>query len=301
MKSGTAPAPPIGNFVDHLAAVALERALEGGEAVLAGREIGVADHRGLGIEDPDRGLAHGEGRVPHAERDAHIIGREVGDMRRAGVHDHRKLPAGGNDRRGGDRIGRIDPAGDDVDIVLGEQLLHRQFGIGAGRVLHVALDQLDRVRLDLVGIELEVKLGAAVHLLRDFRGDAGIGHVDADLHLLRGGEAASNGERGARRDDAFHHGDPSPTGSAGHELFSNTTAKAANCKRWLARRARCRGDCPLANKTAAPGHGAAAGLDAKAQNCRRTITRRAESSAPCRHPSPLRSCRSPSGTGGRPS
>ena len=35
------------DLVDHLAAVGLEAALERGQAVLAGREVGVADHRGL--------------------------------------------------------------------------------------------------------------------------------------------------------------------------------------------------------------------------------------------------------------
>ena len=171
--------------VDDLAAVGLEPALEGVEAVLAGREIGVADDRGLHLHDLGGGLAHGVAGMPHAERGPHVFGREVGDEGRAGIHDHRELLAGGDDRRRCDRVGGVDPAAERVDLVLREQLLHRDLGVGAARVLDVALDQLERVRLDRVGIELEVLLHAAVDLLGELGADAGIRQVDADLHLLR--------------------------------------------------------------------------------------------------------------------
>ena len=121
------------DLVDHLAAVGLEAPLERGEAVLAGREIGVADHRGLRVQDLGRGLAQRVTGVPHAERGADVVGRQGGDVRRAGIHDHGELLAGGHDRRRGDRVRRIDPAGQDVDVVLGEQLLHRDLGVGAAR------------------------------------------------------------------------------------------------------------------------------------------------------------------------
>ena len=65
------------DLVDHLAAVGFERALERGEAVLAGREVGVADHRGLGLELLGGGFAHRIAGVPHAERGAHVVVRHA--------------------------------------------------------------------------------------------------------------------------------------------------------------------------------------------------------------------------------
>ena len=117
----------------------------------------------------------------------------------------RELLAGGDDRRRGDRVRRIDPAGSDVDVVLGQQLLHRDLGVGAARVLDVALDQLDLVGLDLVGVELEILLHAAVDLLGELGADAGERRNDADLDLLRLGQRGRHGKRGRRRENAFDH------------------------------------------------------------------------------------------------
>ena len=61
------------DLVDHLAAVRLEGALERGQAVLAGREVGVADDRGLGLELLGGGFAQRVAGVPHAERGAHEV------------------------------------------------------------------------------------------------------------------------------------------------------------------------------------------------------------------------------------
>ena len=77
------------------------------------------------------------------------------------------------------------PSRQRVDLVLGEQFLGRDLGFGAGRRLQVALDQLERVGLRLIGVELEIKLRAAFDLLRQLGADASIGQDDADLDFLR--------------------------------------------------------------------------------------------------------------------
>ena len=102
----------------------------------------------------------------------------------------RELLAGVDDRRRGDRVRRIDPAGQDVDVVLRQQFLRRDAGVVAARVLGVALDQRDLVGLHLVGVELEIDLHAAVDQLRELGADAGVRQVDAHLHLLRVGQAS---------------------------------------------------------------------------------------------------------------
>ena len=106
--------------------------------------------------------------------------------------DHRELVAGGDHRRRGDGVGRIDKAGERVDLVLGEQFLDRDLGFGAVRRLGIALDERDLVGFDLIGIELEIKLHAALDLLRKLGADAGIGQDQADFYFLRRRFAASS-------------------------------------------------------------------------------------------------------------
>ena len=110
---------------------------------------------------------------------------------------------------GGDRVRRIDPAGERVDVLLRQQLLHRDLGVGARGILVVALDDVDLVGLELVGPELEVLLHAAVDLLAELGADAGERRDQADLDLLRAGQRGRHGERGRRRENAFHHRTPS--------------------------------------------------------------------------------------------
>ena len=103
------------------------------------------------------------------------------------------------------RVRRIDPAGQRVDVVLRQQFLHRDLGVGARRVLVVALDDLDLVGLELVGLELEVLLDAAVDLLAELGADAGERRDQADLDLLRLGQRGRHGKRSRRHENAFDH------------------------------------------------------------------------------------------------
>ena len=220
------------DLVDDLAAVGLEAALEGVQAVLAGREIGVADHRGLGLHDLGGGLAHAEAGVPHAERRPHVLRRHVGDVGGARVHDHGELLAGGDDRRRCDRVRGIDPAREHVDLVLGEQLLHRDLGVGAARVLGVALDQRDLVGLHLVGVELEILLDAAVDQLGELGADSGVGQHHPDLDLL-GLDGAGRSQEQERRQGRFERIMPFhvfPSVFAGTNVPGQNTRVAAVAK-----------------------------------------------------------------------
>jgi hypothetical protein len=126
-------------------------------------------------------------------------------VRRARVHDHGELLARGHDRGRRNRVRGVDPPRQDVDVVLGEQLLDRDLGVGAAGILHVAPDQRDLVRRHLVGVELEVELHAAINLLRELGADARVRQVDADLHLLGLGPRGRHDEHGGYRDDPLHH------------------------------------------------------------------------------------------------
>ena len=195
--------------VDHLAARGLEAGLERVQAVLARREVGVADHRGLGAQLLGRGLAHRVARVPHRERHARDHRRELRDPGRARVHHDHRLLARGGERRRGDGVGRVDEAGEDVDVVLRDQLLHRGLGRRAAGILRVALDDVDLVRRKRAGVELHVHLHAAVHLLAELGAHAREGQHDADLDRLRG---CARGERGERRGGS----EPRPAMLASH-------------------------------------------------------------------------------------
>ena len=202
------------NGVDHPAAIGLERVLERREAVFAGRIIGIGDHRGLGVQLLGRCGAERVARMPHGERGAHVVARQVGNERGRRVHDHRELLAGIDHGRGGDGVGRIDPAGKRVDLVLGQQFLGGDLGGGAVRRLGIALHQRDRIGLHLISIELEIKLHAALDLLGKLGADAGKRQNDADFHFLRRsglrhGQAGRDGGCGNGRDHSFGHQKPS--------------------------------------------------------------------------------------------
>src|SRR5262249_9833675 len=112
------------------------------------------------------------------------------------------------------------------------ELLDGDLGVGAARVLHVALDQRDLVRLYLVGVELQIELHAAVDQLGELGADTGVRQVDADLHLLRVRQGGGHGERSdSDGDDSLHHVEsPSPEGSnresESQTAGANTRAKA---------------------------------------------------------------------------
>lgn len=129
-------------------------------------------------------------------------------MRCACVPDHRELLSCVDQRRAGDRARRIVRAGEDIDIVLGQQLLHRDTRIGAGEIFGVASDQLDRVWLDLVGVELEVEIKTSIDLLRVLRAHAGIRQLNADLHLLRRCPGAGEDQGGRGCGDPSGHQTP---------------------------------------------------------------------------------------------
>jgi hypothetical protein len=126
-------------------------------------------------------------------------------VRGAGVHDHGELLARGDDGGRGDRVRRVDPAREDVDVLLREELLDRDLRVGAARVLHVALDQRDLVGAHLVGVELEVQLHAPIDELAELGTDARERQGDAHLHFLGLGPAGGQGQRGEDGDHALEH------------------------------------------------------------------------------------------------
>jgi hypothetical protein len=113
-------------------------------------------------------------------------------------------------RRRRDRVRRIDPAAQRIDLVLREQFLHRGARIGAAGVFRIALDQGDLVGLHLVGMKLEIKLHAAIDLLRQFCADAGIRQDHADLDLLGHGDARCGDQNGSRHHPLLQHHDDLP-------------------------------------------------------------------------------------------
>src|SRR5439155_701926 len=106
-------------------------------------------------------------------------------------------------------------------------------GVGAARILHIAPDHRDLVRLHLVGVELEVELHPAVDQLSEFGADARVRQGDADLHFLRVRRGEAEGERdGGDRNDALDHESLPPEGSnplclVQHRM-ANTRARVGN-------------------------------------------------------------------------
>jgi hypothetical protein len=92
-------------------------------------------------------------------------------------------------RRGGDRRRRQREAGDELDLVAGDQFGGDRLGGGArGRAL-VALDEFDPVRRDVAGVLLEVEIECLVHLGAEIGIDARIGQDNADPDGLGRGRA----------------------------------------------------------------------------------------------------------------
>ena len=206
--------------IDHLAAESLEAVLEGVQAVFAGREVGIGDDRGSCVQRFCGDFAQRVARVPHGKRRAHEIRRQVGDERRAGIHDHRKLLAGVDDRDRCDGVGRIQKAGQRIDFVLGQRLLNGNLGFGAIRSLGVVLDEFDRIGFDRIGIEFEINGDTAINLLTVFGKRARILQDDADFHFLRRDVRC---RCGADRDR--HCGDGRQAGYAGKQAQNSATVR----------------------------------------------------------------------------
>jgi hypothetical protein len=110
-----------------------------------------------------------------------------------------------HERRHRDGVRRVDEAGDDVDLLLDDQLLDDGLGRGAARILVVALHHLDRVGLERVRVHLEEEVDAAVDLLAKLGADAAVGQRHADLHFLSRRAGANQGQsRGGRGDTHLH-------------------------------------------------------------------------------------------------
>ena len=116
--------------------------------------------------------------------------RQVRDPGGGGIHDQGRHLGLLDQRRARDDVGRVDEAGQQVDVLAHDQLLDRDLGGIAARVLGVTLDQLDRVLAEPgVALLLHVEVHGAVDLLGEPRAAAGIGQDHADLDGLGRGES----------------------------------------------------------------------------------------------------------------
>ena len=197
VKSGTCTGLPIGIDFGDLAAGLLEAGLEGFGGILAGREVGVGQRRGLAADVLEGIGAHRIAVVPHAERQPRDIGRQVGDPGRAGIGDHHRHLGLRHHRRERDRRRREHEAGEDLHLVVGDQFRGDGLGLRAGRRTLVALDDLDLVRRDVLGVQLDIEIERLVDLVAE----VGIGAAErkhhADLDGLRlGGSAHREGQGG---------------------------------------------------------------------------------------------------------
>ena len=125
-----------------------------------------------------------------------MIRREARDPGRGGVQDQGRHLGLVDQRRARDDVGRVDEAGEQVDVLAHDQLLHRGLGDIAARGLGVALDQLDLVLAELgLAFLLHVQVHGALDLLRELGAAAGIGHDHADLHGLRRRQGRRHGHQ----------------------------------------------------------------------------------------------------------
>src|SRR6185437_12883900 len=132
--------------------------------------------------------------------DAHEIGRGVGDRHGGSVHHHGRRFRLGDQRR--DRKGgraEID-AGDEIDLVAGNQLLCELFGaLGIGARL-IALQNLDLLARDMVAMLAHIGLDAVADLLAEIPEHARELRDDADLDRVLG--AGWRRRRKPRRSDS---------------------------------------------------------------------------------------------------
>ena len=166
---------------DDVAAGRLEAGLERLLGVVARAVVG--DH-GVGLLHLGVLAAH----LPKAvlqlrngHRGARHVGRLGGDDRGRRVHDHHELLAGLRDVAGGHGVGRQHEAGQDVDLVAGDQFLRQALGDRRIDAADVLADDLDLLAGDRVAVLLHEQLDGIV-LLRCSIGElAGIGLDQADL------------------------------------------------------------------------------------------------------------------------
>src|SRR5207245_8459095 len=102
------------------------------------------------------------------------------------------------------------------------------------RILHVAPDQRDLVRLHLGGFELEVELHPTIDQLGELGAYAGVRQGDADLDFLRVRSGDAEGERdGGDRKGALDHESFPPESSNSLCLVRHSMARYSgkNAKR----------------------------------------------------------------------
>ncbi len=183
------------DFGDDLAARGLEALLEAGDAVLAGRVVGVDDGGGLDAHLVVRVLAQRIGRLPHGEGHARVVGAALGDRGGAGIHDderHLRLLA---DVVDGEGVRRINHAGQDLHVVARHQLGGQTLGdVGRGAG-GIALDQLDLVAAGDGRVLLHVELDAARERLAVSGLGSGKGRNQAHLHGRGAGGARGDQRR----------------------------------------------------------------------------------------------------------
>ena len=180
-----------------LAAGLFKAGLEGFGGVLAGREVGIGHRRGLAADLVVGIGAHRVGRVPHAERQPHDVRRQIGDPGGAGIGDDHRHFGLRHHRRQRDRRRREHEAGEDLHLVVGDQFGGDGLGLRAGRRAFVALDDLDLVRRDVLGVQLDVKIERLVDLVTEVGIGAAERQHDADFDgLSLGGPAHCEGQGG---------------------------------------------------------------------------------------------------------
>ncbi len=188
------------DFVDYLAAGVFKAALEGRGTVLARRVVGEAGDRGLAVQLLGGMLAHDVAGLPHGEGHPGDVWRQVGDKRRASIHDDDGYVGPGRQRGNRHRVWREDDAADDIHLFAGDEFLDDRLGDRAPGVLRVAKDELDRVALELALVLVVIEKGAPTHLLAQVGETAGEGgdesHLDgARLGVLHVNEACGDCHR----------------------------------------------------------------------------------------------------------
>jgi hypothetical protein len=114
------------------------------------------------------------------QRRAHDVGGFQGDDRSRRIHHHGQLLGFGGKLGNRQSFRRDHKAGENVDMVVDEQLLRQTLGLirRAGRVL---ADQFDLLAGDHIAVLLHVELDAVIHLRGRIGELTGIGHEQADL------------------------------------------------------------------------------------------------------------------------
>ena len=131
----------------------------------ARRKIGVGERRGLAANLAEGIGAHRVAVVPHAEREPRDIRRQIGDPRGTRIGDDHWYFRLRHHGCKCDRGRREHKAGQDLHLVIGDKLRRNRFCLRASRRALVALDDLDFVRLDILGVKFHVKIESLVDLV----------------------------------------------------------------------------------------------------------------------------------------